>query len=191
MTLGALSAALPEPPAVNLFLLRWADVPEEERVFPDFGWLGEWAAVPARAPSDIVNFGRVESFPSVAAGLMASIGLVVLAHVLVTSVRHRRRDLAVLKTLGFTRRQLAATVSWQASTIAVTAVLLGLPLGVVAGRWGWMLFADRAGVIPVAVVPIGAVAVVIAAALVAGNAVAALPAGAAVRTRPAAVLRTE
>jgi ABC-type lipoprotein release transport system permease subunit len=190
LTGAALAAWLPEPPPANHFLLRWADVPEADRVLPDFGWLSG-SEFGLQRPADIVNFGRVESFPLIAAGLMALIAVAVLTHVLMTAVRRKGRDLAVLKVLGFTRRQLAATVSWQASTIAVTAVLLGLPLGVVAGRWGWMLFADRAGVIPVAVVPIGAVAVVIAAALVAGNAVAALPAGAAVRTRPAAVLRTE
>ena len=37
---------------------------------------------------------------------------------LVASVRRRRRELALLKTLGFTHRQLAAVVAWQ-STIAV------------------------------------------------------------------------
>ena len=42
-----------------------------------------------------------------------------LALTLIASVRRRRRDLALLKTLGFTTRQLAATIAWQASVIAV------------------------------------------------------------------------
>jgi len=33
------------------------------------------------------------------------------------SVRRRRRELALLKTLGLTRRQVMAAVAWQASVI--------------------------------------------------------------------------
>jgi ABC-type antimicrobial peptide transport system permease subunit len=43
-----------------------------------------------------------------------------------TSVRRRRRDLALLKTLGFTRRQLVATVSSQATVPALTIILVAL-----------------------------------------------------------------
>ena len=64
------------------------------------------------------------------------------------SVRRRRRDLALLKTLGFTRRQLAATVAWQ-STIAVgIGVIIGVPLGIVAGRALWTAFAHELHVVP-------------------------------------------
>ena len=41
-----------------------------------------------------------------------------LGHTLVSSIRRRRRDLATLKTLGFTRGQVSATVAWQATTFA-------------------------------------------------------------------------
>src|SRR5512132_3144824 len=52
-----------------------------------------------------------------------------MAHTLITSVQRRRRDLAVLKTLGFVRGQVAATIAWQATTFAVVALCLGLPFG--------------------------------------------------------------
>ena len=45
-----------------------------------------------------------------------------LALTLGSSVRRRRHDLALLKTLGFTRRQLAATVRWQASVTVVAGL---------------------------------------------------------------------
>src|SRR5204862_5563451 len=51
-------------------------------------------------PTDLVNFGRVEGLPLVLAGLLGGLAAAVMAHVLVTSVRRRRRDLAILKTLG-------------------------------------------------------------------------------------------
>ena len=51
-----------------------------------------------------------------------------------TSVRRRRRDLALLKTLGFTQRQLAAAVAWQATVIGAIGITLGIPLGMVLGH---------------------------------------------------------
>jgi ABC-type lipoprotein release transport system permease subunit len=63
-----------------------------------------------------------------------------MTHTLVTSVR-RRRDLAMLKTLGFVRGQVVAAMVWQATTFAVVALALGRPLGLAAGRWPWELTA--------------------------------------------------
>ena len=47
----------------------------------------------------------------------------------------------MLKTLGLRRAQLLRVVSWQATALAAAALLVGLPLGVLAGRWAWVLFA--------------------------------------------------
>src|SRR5215208_6151384 len=71
--------------------------------------------------------------------LLAVLGAATLGHLLVTVIRRRRRDLGVLKTIGFVRGQVAATVAWQATTLALLALLVGLPLGLVAGRWAWLL----------------------------------------------------
>jgi hypothetical protein len=83
-----------------------------------------------RPPVDVGNLGRVGDLPPVLAGLLALLAASTLTHLLVTSVRRRRRDLAILKTLGFTRGQVSATVAWQATTLAVVALLVGMPLGV-------------------------------------------------------------
>ena len=69
------------------------------------------------------------------AGLLALLAAAALAHLLVTSVRRRRRDLAILKSLGFVRGQVSAAVAWQATTVALLALAVGLPLGVALGRW--------------------------------------------------------
>src|SRR3989442_5046889 len=71
-----------------------------------------------------------------------------MMHTLVSSIRRRRRDLAILKTLGFLRGQVSAAVAWQATTLVVLALLIGLPLGIAAGRWGWNVFANQLGVVP-------------------------------------------
>jgi putative ABC transport system permease protein len=133
----------------------------------------------------------VRSTPLLLAGVLAVLGAGVLAHLLVTSIRSRRREFAVLKTLGFTRRQLAVTVACLATTLAGLALVVGIPLGLVAGRWTWRSFADDLGISGVASVPLSALLVLVALALVLANVIAALPARSAARTHPATVLRSE
>jgi ABC-type lipoprotein release transport system permease subunit len=124
--------------------------------------------------------------------LLAVLGAATLGHLLVTSVRwRRRRDLAVLKTLGFVRGQVSATVAWQATTLAAIALLVGLPLGVAAGRWAWVLVNQGLGSPAGPVTPTLAVLAVVPATILVANLVAALPARAAAATRPAVVLRSE
>jgi putative ABC transport system permease protein len=114
-----------------------------------------------------------------------------IAHALVTGVRRRRRDLAVLKTLGFVRGQISAAVAWQATTFAAVGLLIGIPLGIAVGRWVWTLFADQLGVPPEPIVSVPAVLLAIPATLLVANLIAALPGRMAGRVRPAPVLRTE
>jgi ABC-type lipoprotein release transport system permease subunit len=123
--------------------------------------------------------------------MLAALAAATLAHGLAISIRRRRRDLAILKTLGFVTRQVRGAVAWQASTFAIVALVIGIPLGVAAGRWIWMLFADQSGFAAEPITALAALAVVIPATLLLANAIAALPARVAARTRPALVLRTE
>jgi ABC-type lipoprotein release transport system permease subunit len=117
--------------------------------------------------------------------------VVAVGHALVTAVWRRRRDLALLKTLGFDRRQVRATIAWQATTLAVVGLLVGVPLGTVVGRLAWGVVASGLGVATDATVPALVVLVLAPAALIVANLIAVLPARAAARTRPALVLRSE
>jgi cytochrome d ubiquinol oxidase subunit II len=123
--------------------------------------------------------------------LVAAIGAGALAHALVQTLRRRRRDLAILKTLGFRRGQVRTAVAWQASTIVLIALAIGLPIGIMLGRVLWTTFADGLGVIAVPRVPIVVVWLAVLAGLALANMIAAPPAGNAARTSPALVLRTE
>ena len=76
-----------------------------------------------------------------------------LALTLVASVRRRRREFALLKTLGFVRRQLAAAVAWQSSIAVAIGVLIGVPVGVLLGRILWDLFAHEIDALPMPDVP--------------------------------------
>ena len=92
--------------------------------------------------------------------------------------------------LGFVRYQVAAVVSWQATTVALVGVIFGLPLGVAAGRAIWRAFAANLGVVPVPVVPTGHLALLAAGVLVVANALAISPALMAGRTHPGKLLRS-
>ena len=107
------------------------------------------------------------------------------------SVRRRRRDLALLKTLGFTQRQLVAAVAWQASVAAVIGIVIGVPLGIVVGRWLWTLFARQIYAVPQPSVPVLSVLLVALGALVLANIVAAWPGLVAARTPTALLLRAD
>ena len=53
-----------------------------------------------------------------------------LAHALLVTTRRRRRDLTVLRAVGFTPGKAAGTVASTALTTATVALLAGLPLGI-------------------------------------------------------------
>jgi hypothetical protein len=142
-------------------------------------------------PVQIVNYRSVGSTPIVLAVGLAAGAILALGLTLASSVRRRRRDLAMLKTFGFTRRQLAATVAWQATTIALFGVLVGIPIGIILGRQLWTLFARSINAVPDPTVPVMALLFVGVGSLVFANLVAALPGRSAARTAAALALRAE
>jgi FtsX-like permease family len=145
----------------------------------------------AERPASVVSLASIAGLPVALSGLLALIAAGTLAHTLASSTRRRRRDLAVLKTLGFTRRQLRQAVAWQATTIAAIALLIGLPVGIAGGRWAWHYLATQLGVLPEPTIPLTTIIITIPAALVLANLIATAPGQAAARTQPATILRTE
>jgi hypothetical protein len=147
--------------------------------------------LPAQRPAEIVNYKTMGAMPAILAGGLAAGAVTGLGLTLVASVRRRRRDLALLKTLGFTRRQLASAIAWQASAIAAIGLVVGVPLGIAAGRWLWLLFARELSAVPDPVIPAVSIALAALAALILANLVAAVPGQSAARTRAALMLRSE
>lgn len=142
-------------------------------------------------PNGIYYYERINATPLVLAGLLAILGLGVLAQFIFQSARAGRRDFAVLRTLGLQHRQLRAVIVWQISTLTGFAVLIGLPTGAAAGHWAWALFAGVLGVSPGTSIPVGTGLLMIPAALLAANLVALWPARRSIRIRPAMLLRAE
>jgi hypothetical protein len=142
-------------------------------------------------PVQIVNYRSIGSTPIFLASGLALGAVLALGLTLASSVRRRRRDLALLKTLGFTHRQLASAVAWQATTTALIGVVVGLPLGVVIGRQLWTLFARSIYAVPDPTVPVLSVLLVGVGTVVFANLVAVLPGRTAARTPAALALRSE
>jgi predicted lysophospholipase L1 biosynthesis ABC-type transport system permease subunit len=174
-----------------LFVVRFAPGADPSqaiaRLRRDFGG----TVIGSRPHSDVRNVRRVEYLPGLLAVVVALLAVGTVAHALVSSVRRRRRDMAILRTLGFVRGQVSAMVAWQATTFALVALLAGLPLGVAAGRWAWRLTAEQLGVASPPVWPLLPMLAIAAGTVVAANLLAAPRGWVAGRLRPALVLHSE
>jgi len=183
VTMGGLRRVDPEAvPSAAAFDLR----PGASTDAAELGARGE-----ETFPAVIVNLARIRSVPFLLAGLVGALAVLTLVHVMVTSVHHRRRDLALLRSLGADRRWISRAVHWQATSSAVVPLALGVPLGLIAGRLVFRLFADSVGAVPSASFPYGLLVVVFVAFVALANLVAALPARRARRLEPAALLAAE
>jgi hypothetical protein len=144
----------------------------------------------ALRPAELVEVDSAKSTAFGLAAVLAAAAIVALGVTVSASVRQRRSQLAVLAALGFDRRDLRRSVRWQTGSLTGASLLLGVPLGIVAGRTSWTAFADQIGVLPEPVVPFLLVGATIAAIAVAAITVGERPARAASRSRPAAALRS-
>jgi ABC-type lipoprotein release transport system permease subunit len=139
----------------------------------------------------VINLQRVQDLPPQLADVLLLLALATVAHTVVTSVRERRRDIAILKTLGFIRRQALSVVAAQATAFMIVALTLGIPLGYALGKWSWTALANRIGFVPAPAIEAAALAIYTVGVLLAANLVATWPGRAAARTRPSIVLRAE
>ena len=139
----------------------------------------------------IRNVERIRAVPFLLAALVGLLAVASLAHALVLSVRRQRGQLAVLKSLGFRRVQVCAAVACHATFLVVAAAAVGVPLGIIVGRWGWRLVADEVGVASPPTTPLLWLAVIVVVGILIANLVAAYPGWAAARESTARALRVE
>ena len=142
-------------------------------------------------PVSLINFGEAVNFPLIFGVLLAIFGAATLVHMLAESVSRRRREIGTLEVLGFVRRQVIASVAWQATTLAVVGVIFGVPIGLVVGKTVWTSFASGLGAVPVPVIPVGIIALLVAGELLLANVLAVIPALIAARFHPGRLLRTQ
>ena len=142
-------------------------------------------------PVEVDRLRQINWFPASLAALIGALALYAVGYALITSVRRRRAELAILKTLGFSQQQVRATIAWQATTLATIGTVLGIPAGLLIGAQVWHRVADSLGVTTAARVPALFILAVIPIALIVVNLIAFVPARAAARTRPSVALRSE
>jgi len=143
-------------------------------------------------PTSLVNFGEAVNFPLILGFMLALFGAATLLHLLVVSISRRRREIGLLKSLGLVNNQVGAAVCWQASTVAMVGIVVGVPLGVALGQVAWKAFAINLGAVPVSTVPAWLIVVLAAGVLVVSNLLAVAPALVAARSKTAGqLLRTQ
>jgi hypothetical protein len=142
-------------------------------------------------PAAIVNVARVRSIPFVLAALLAALAVLTVGHVMVTSIQNRRRDVAILRSLGADRRWISRAVHWQATAFTVLPVAIGVPLGLIIGRIVFRSFADSIGTLDDASIPLLLIAGMVVGLLLIANVAAGFPARRVDRVAPAVLLRPE
>ena len=149
-----------------------------------------WVDLPA-PPAEIDRLTAVEDLPRYMAIFMAALAAAAISFATTTTVRQRRRDLAVLRVLGMTARHIRSVVVVLVLALTGFGALLGGVLGVIVGRQVWRAVMGSVSLpfspsLPVAAVVLVPIAVVVLAQLVASSS-----RRAAGRTPAAVVLRTE
>jgi ABC-type lipoprotein release transport system permease subunit len=142
-------------------------------------------------PTVLVNFGESVNFPLLFGVALSLFGAATMLHLLLVSLARRRRETGLLKSLGFVRRQVAAAVCWQATTVALVGIIVGAPIGIAVGRVLWRVFATNFGVVPVPVADPLLLTALAAGVLAAANVLAVVPALLAARCHPGQLLRAE
>lgn len=148
------------------------------------------AATPL-APTSLINFGEAVNFPLIFGAILALFGAATLVHLLIVSVSRRRREIGLMKVLGFVNSQVGSSVAWQATTLAFVGVVVGVPLGIVAGHAAWSAFSDNLGAVPDTIVPVLLMVGLVAGVLVVANLIAIPSALSAARCKPEQLLRTQ
>ena len=167
-----------------------ADLREEIRAWDVNGYSVFEYPSPVR-PAEIIDARSMRSAPTVVAVLLVGSATVALSAAVVLSVRSRRRDLAVLRSLGFTAGQVRGSVRVQSLVTMGVALLVGLPLGVAAGRIAWRAFADQLGVLTSPSTPGWWLLVTVVGGVLIAVLAAAVPARMATAPAPSRVLRGE
>jgi putative ABC transport system permease protein len=93
--------------------------------------------------ADTQNLARLRTVPWLIVTLVSLLAAATLVHSLFTLLSRRRGDLAVLAALGLRRGQRREIGVVTATLLVATGTVIGVPGGVLLGRWFWQLVATR------------------------------------------------
>lgn len=138
-------------------------------------------------PTTIKALERVTLAPFLLCLVFAVMLLVAWIYLLSASVRGRSGDFASLGAMGAVRRQRTSIVYWQATVAVGAMVVIGVPLGVLAGRRIVESIVTTLGIVPGTTVPAWLLVAAIGAPLLVANLVAVLPGRGAARAATSAL----
>lgn len=151
----------------------------------------ELAPGPIIPPSERAELRQVNSMPIFLAVFLAVLAIGAVGHMLASTVRRRRHDLAVLRALGVSNRSMRGAILTQAAVVAAIGVLIGSPLGAAIGRRLWSLVARHTPIVDIAPTAWLALILTPAVAIAFAMLLAVWPSHRARRIRVAHVLRSE
>ena len=186
VTDGGYRALDPEGPTFQVVVRLAPDAPADaaDQIAASTGL----AAGGLDPPAAITSLDRVRDIPDIVAAAVGALGVLSLGHLMLVGVHRRRRDFAVLRSLGATRGRATQVVHWQATATTALVLGAGMPLGVLAGASLYQRFVHNVGARPDAVLPLGRTALALVVLALLANVVAAVAARRVRRDPPALVL---
>jgi ABC-type lipoprotein release transport system permease subunit len=125
------------------------------------------------------------------AALVGMLALATLAHALIILLHRHTGDLAVLAALGMTNRQRRGVGIGAGIVIVAGSIVIGVPIGLIVGRWVWQVVAERIFIPSGPVMPWGPTVAAPLIALAVAVCVAAMATLRSTRRAPASALHTE
>ncbi len=189
VTFEGLTSIEPEPDLGNAAIELRPDAPADTRarISEAIGMeVGRFSM-----PADIISLTRIRAIPWIVVGALGLLAVLGLAHLLLLSGHHRRRDVAVLRALGANQRWVSSVFHWQATLAALALAVVAIPLGLLAGRAVYRAFIERLGVAEDLAIPWALVAVGLVVLVALANVVAVTPARRACRRPPGSALADE
>jgi hypothetical protein len=141
--------------------------------------------------ADIERLGDADSLPWILVAFLATVGVLSLASSAISVVGRRRHDLGVLRAMGFTRANVRTSVMVQAVALTLTGLAIGIPAGLILGRYVWRWFATDLDVAVDIITPWPLITALAVASLTVFAVFSLVPARTASRVRAADVLRAE
>ncbi|CAN5652017.1 hypothetical protein BH18ACT2_BH18ACT2_12760 [soil metagenome] len=172
-------------------LLRLRNSDEAGAMVAEFFAAQRYAVASGLTPSNVSTLADLRAVPVLVVATVGLLGAIAAGHAMVLAVRRRRGDLAVLRALGMRPRDVRGVIGWQAVAMALVAIGLGIPIGIVAGRLVWAAIAEPADVLIRIDVHAGQLAAVATVVVVVMLALAVWPARRAARLTPTEGLRAE
>ena len=136
----------------GLFLTVSGDRPRKEQlarlreVVTELGCTDSSCFLLDAAPPQLAGYSELSSVWLPFGVALGTIIAVVLSYGIISTVRSRRHELAVLGALGMTGSQVTCVVVLQSMATAIASMLVGVPAGLLVASVSWRLFSASVGI---------------------------------------------